>query len=116
MGGPDSQPVGVASPNFSAGTSGDFIAFGLFIGLLIGAFGWMFHAGGREARAAALTSFGRAVGSVLCVVGVIGYLAAAAVVGVGGYGAWQARRAERGQVAEFLDRSVAGSTQATEED
>lgn len=116
MGGPDGKPVGVASPNFTAGTSGDFIAFGLFIGVLIGAFAWLFHAGGREARAGALTSVGRAVGFVLCAVGVVGYLAAAAVVGVGGYGAWQARRAERAQVAEYLDRSVAGSTQATEED
>ena len=94
MVGPAGQPVHViATANASTTTPGDFIAFGLFIGLLAGAFGWLFHTGGREARAGALTSFGRAVGTVLCTVGVIGYLAAAVIAGVGGYGAWNAWRA-----------------------
>ncbi len=101
---PPGQPVDViATANFSTATPGDFIAFGLFIGLLVGAFGWLFHTGGREARAGALTSVGRSVGTVLCAVGIIGYLAAAAIAGVGGYGAWNAWRAERAEVAESLD-------------
>lgn len=93
----------IASATVSSTPPGDFIAFGLFIGLLVGGFGWLFHTGGREARAGALTPVGRLVGTVLCTVGIIGYLAAAAVVGVGGYGAWNAWRAERAEVAESLD-------------
>jgi len=82
-----------------SGTTGDFIAFGLFIGLLVGVLAWSFHTGGRNARAAALTPFGRAVGSTLCAIGLAGYLAAAAVVGIGGYGAWSTWRAERAEIA-----------------
>ena len=80
-------------------TGGDYVAFALFIGLLVGGFAWLFYAGGREARAGASTALGRSVGSVLCGIGLIGYLATAAVVGVGGYGAWNAWRAEPAKVS-----------------
>jgi hypothetical protein len=93
----------IASAHISTTTSGDFIAFGVFIGLLVGAFGWLFHIGGREALAGASTSVGRSVGIVLCTVGIVGYLAAAAIAGVAGYGAWTTWRSERAEVAESVD-------------
>ena len=134
MGEPIGQPVDM-NADVSTATSGDFLAFGLFIGLLIGVSAWLFHAGGRDARAAALTSFGRAVGTALCAVGMVGYLAAATVVSVGGYGAWSAWRTERAEVAQYrqeckrkqqntgrsgiaesVERCVAASIQAAKED
>lgn len=92
----------IAAAPVTTTTSGDYIAFGVFIGLLVGAFAWVFHSVGREARAGASTAVGRSVGLVLCTVGIIGYLAAAAIAGVAGYGAWNAWRAERAETAESV--------------